>query len=317
MFTHLLIGSLLGYQLFSSFRWEYFAFAGFMAFFPDLDVLLESSKKVRSSSLLAHKGISHSFFSALIVSTIPGLFFSLMYNENFFTSWFIAFLFYSLHVILDFMAASKIPLLYPFTKKRYRFFIDRAINPFLSVISGLSGLFLLIIRNSPRSMINPLTISLLWFYFVYFSYKTITKLWYKIKLPRNHLYIPGILPFVYMVYEKNEFNNKKSFKLTKKYHFSNKENKIIQTEIENNSIEQEFFQKALKLGENYTFFLKWEGLIPIILENKNEIKVMLFLAESYARQSAYSLRVDFDKNSGEVIEISDQFHYNLLKAYIE
>ncbi|MFX1442830.1 MAG: metal-dependent hydrolase, partial [Promethearchaeota archaeon] len=129
----------------SSFSNEFVIFAGLMAVLADFDVFLHSFKIVRKSKLLAHKGISHSYFAALIISAPAAGIFSLITGNSFLLAWMIGFIFYSLHVTLDALAASKIPLFYPISQKRFRFFIDRAINPILAIISGIILLFYLII----------------------------------------------------------------------------------------------------------------------------------------------------------------------------
>ncbi len=143
-FTHNLIGFLLSFFTLKSLGLPFIIFGGIMAILPDLDVFLEPIKIFRNSKLLSHKGISHSFFGAFIISAITGGIFSIITGELYIISWIIGFSFYSLHVILDFLVASKIPLLFPFSKRRFRFFIDRAINPFLAIISGVLSIFSLI-----------------------------------------------------------------------------------------------------------------------------------------------------------------------------
>lgn len=307
-FSHLLIGILVSIFLLNSFSREFLIYASIMAFLPDFDTFLESFKSIRKSKLLSHKGVSHSFFAAFIVSAISGSLFFLLTGKSFFLAWMIGFLFYCFHVILDFLTASKIPLFYPFSKKRFRFFIDRAINLFLAIISIV--LFLIYITSYfllPKLIFYYLAFSFLIFYLFYLSYKISTKTWLKIRLPKNHYYIPGILPFVYFIYENHNSETKLSFKLTKKYQIISKTLKIIETEIVINSEEMEFYNKAKSLSEKYIFFWKWDAIIPMICKNDKEITVLLFLAESFASGHAYSLEVVFDRNSKEVIHESDGF----------
>ena len=113
IFSHFLIAMLLSVYFMSSFSQELIIFAGLMAVLADFDVFLHFFKIVRKSKLLSHKGISHSFFAALVISSMAAGIFSLITGENFLIAWMIGFLFYSLHVILDGLAASKIPLFYP------------------------------------------------------------------------------------------------------------------------------------------------------------------------------------------------------------
>jgi hypothetical protein len=220
----------------------------------------------------------------------------------------IGFIFYSLHVILDASAASKIPLFYPISKKRFRFFIDRAINPILAMISGIVLLFYLIIYfASPEIFYSDLIYYISFFYFGYLAYKIFTKIWVQLRLPKNQKYIPGILPFVYNIYENHNSEARLTFTLSKKYQFLPKTMKLIETEILIGSAEMEYYDKAKILSKNYMFFSKWEAIIPKIRENNRFVVVLLFLAESYANGRAYTLEVVFDRNSKELVHIADGF----------
>ena len=313
IFSHFLIAILLSVYFMSSFSRELVIFAGLMAILADFDVFLHLFKVVRKTKLLTHKGISHSYFSALIVSLPAAGIFSLITGDSFLIAWMIGFIFYSLHVTLDALAASKIPLFYPITKKRFRFFIDRAINPILAMISGIILLFYLIVYFvSPEIFYSDLVYYISIFYFSYLAYKIITKIWVQLRLSKNEKYIPGILPFVYYIYRSQNSEAKLSFSLFKKYQFLSKSMKLIETEIESGSKEMEYFDKAKILSENYMFFSKWEAIIPKILEDNKFIVVLLFLAESYANGRAYTLKVVFNKITKELVNIADGFGRNLI-----
>ncbi|TFG30511.1 MAG: metal-dependent hydrolase [Promethearchaeota archaeon] len=313
-FSHFLIGIFIAIFALSSLGEDFVILAAVMAFLPDFDIFLEFFRSIRKSKLLTHKGVSHSFFSAFIISAISGLIFSLITGLSFILAWLVGFIFYSLHVVLDGLAASKIPLFYPFSKKRFRFFIDRAINPYLALTSGIIIIFYMIVYNiSPEIYYSNLTNYLLVFYLCYLAYRFLSRLWIQGRLPKNFMMIPGVLPFTYYVYENHNSDTKLSFKLTKNYQFSSKKIDILQTEIPFNSEEMEFFELAKSLSENYIFFSKWEAVMPMIWNNEYWITVLLFLAESYASGSAYSFEVVFDKKSKRVIHKSDGFGYVLDK----
>jgi len=316
IFSHFLFAMLLSVYFMSSFSEELVIFAGLMAVLADFDIFLHFFKAVRRSKLLTHKGISHSYFAALIVSAVSAGIFSLITGNSFLLTWIIGFIFYSLHVTLDGLAASKIPLFYPLSKRRFRFFIDRAINPILAMISGTILLFYLIIYFvSPEIFYSDLIYYISVFYFGYLAYKIFTKIWVQIRLPKNQKYVPGIIPFVYFIYENHNSEAKLSFALSKKYQFLSKTIKLIETEIENESKEMEYFIKAKALSENYMFFSKWEAVIPKILEDNKFIVVLLFLAESYANGRAYTLEVVFNKKTEELVYISDGFGRDLTEYH--
>ena len=307
-FSHFLIGIFIAAFALESLGQEFIILAGVMAFIPDFDVFLGFFRRVRRSKLLSHKGISHSFFAALIVSAPVALFFSLITGASFFLVWLIAFFFYSLHVILDGLAASKIPLFYPFSKKRYRFFIDRAINPILALISGILIIFYMVLYFvSPEIYYSDLSNYFLICYLGYLSYKAVSKIWIQGHMSKNVKMIPGILPFSYFIYENHNSESEFSFKLSKKSLFSSKTVQIIESEISRNSEEMEFYERAKTLSEDYLFFSKWDSVIPIFRPNEYWITVVLFLAEAYASGSAYSFEAVFDKRSKKLIHKSDGF----------
>lgn len=315
-FSHFLIGILISVVFLSPFGSEYVIYAGTIAIIADFDIFLEIFNSKRKSSLLSHKGASHSYMAGLFVSFITAGVFTLIMGladfsfdlETFITAWLIGFVFYSLHVTLDALAASKIPLFYPFSKKRYRFFIDRAVNPLLALFSGFVLIFYLILfLFFPLVYYSNIFYVFLAFYLTYLAYRLFTKIWVELRLPKNKHYIPGILPFTYFIYENDTNETMTTFKLLKKTQFLPKTIEIIETRIKAESEDMEFFMIAKSLSRNYLFFSKWENIIPIISKNDGEIIILLFLAESFASSTAYSLQVVFNRQSKEVIFLADRF----------
>ncbi|MHA1804237.1 MAG: metal-dependent hydrolase [Promethearchaeota archaeon] len=312
-FTHLLIGLILNIFLFGILDFKFILFTGFMTIFPDLDVFLDVFKKVRSKPLLAHKGVSHSYIGGLIISIPMGLFFTYITDEPILFSIFSAFIFYSLHVSLDGLAASKIPLFFPFSKKRYRIFIDRAINPILFIISPSFFTISLLVLFITRNLAIFLFIFQIYtyFYIFYFGSKIFVKIGVYARLNSTQRYIPGIMPFFYYVHERMENNEYFFFTLHKKSIFSKKNETLFNLSVKRNSLEDNILNKALKISKSYPFFAKWECLLPIMKRSDNKIIVYLFLAESYARERAYYLKVVFDASSQEIIERKDGFELKM------
>ncbi|MHA1688018.1 MAG: metal-dependent hydrolase [Promethearchaeota archaeon] len=312
-FTHLLIGLILNILLLGILNFKFILFTGFMAIFPDLDVFLEVFKKVRSKPILAHKGISHSYIAGLIISIPSGLFYAYLTKDPFLFSIFSAFIFYSLHVTLDGLTASKIPLFFPFSKKRYRIFIDRAINPILFILSPSFFTISLLVLIITRNLTNFLFLFQIYsyFYMFYFGSKILIKIGVHVRLNSTQRYIPGIMPFFYYIHERTESNKHYFFKLHKNFIFSKKDETIFNLSIKRNSLEENLLNKALKISKSYPFFAKWEGLLPLMKKVDNKIIVYLFLAESYARERVYYLKVVFDASSQEIIEKKDGFELKM------
>ncbi len=311
-FSHFLIGILISIFTLNKLSLSIVLYAGVMSVLADFDIILEPLQLIKKSNLLAHKGISHSFFYAVIVTAITGSIFSIITGEQFFLAWLIGFLFYSIHNILDFLTASKIPILYPISKKRYRFFIDRAINIFLATISGSIILFYFIIFFLwPELYFSNLVNYFLGFYVVYFTYRILTKIWVQFRLPKNMQYIPGIFPFTYLVYENKKSEENISFKLIKKFQFRSKNSKLIESEIKMFSNEMKLFEKAVLVSKKYSFFSKWEFIIPVIKKDEKNVIVILFLAESFTSGRVYSLKVVFDLAKNKLVNEVESFNYRI------
>ncbi|TFG12072.1 MAG: metal-dependent hydrolase [Promethearchaeota archaeon] len=312
-FTHFLMGILLSIFTLNSFNFSIVLYGVIMAVLADFDIILEPLKRIKDTHLLSHKGISHSYFFALIVSGFTGIVFSLITQESFFLVWIVGFLFYSLHLTLDFLTASKIPLLYPLYKKRIRFFIDRAINIVLATVSGSIILFYFVIFFLwPSLYYSPIIYPILGFYVLYFTYRIITKVYVQLRLPKNARYIPGIFPFTYLIYYNHSSGDDLIFRLTKKLQFRNNNTILYEKKIKKASQEEDIYIRALEISRRYVFFLKWEYLIPLFKENAKTIILFLLLSESYFSGSFYSIKIQFDKLSNQIIGLEDGFSKNNL-----
>jgi membrane-bound metal-dependent hydrolase YbcI (DUF457 family) len=311
-FTHFLIGLLISAFTLNQFGFAMVLYMAIMAITPDFDVIFESFKFIRRNKNLAHKGISHSYVFAVGITAITGAIFSFFTQIPFLYVWPLGFLFYSLHITLDFLAASKTPIFYPISKKKYRFFIDRAINFNMLLISiGIMLSYLIIFFVWPTFNLVVFSYYVSGFYIVYFSWCIIMKVYFKVKLPSSHRFIPGITPFAYYIYSTKTNNDEKHFKLVKKSIFASSSKILIDKTLNLNSIQAIFYEKSLLLAEEYSFFSKWEDRIPFITEFDNTISVTILLAESYYRNSGYGLKVNFNKTTNEIINKSEGFNLHI------
>ena len=311
-FTHFLIGLLISAFTLNQFGFAMVLYMAILAIAPDFDVIFESFKFIRKNKNLAHKGISHSYVFAIGITAITGAIFSLFTQIPFLYVWPLGFLFYSLHITLDFLAASKTPIFYPISKKKYRFFIDRAINFNMLLISiSIMLSYLIIFFVWPTFNLVVYSYFVSGFYIVYFLWRIIMKVYFKVKLPSSHRFIPGITPFTYYIYSTKTKNDEKHFKLIKKSIFASSSKILIDTTLKLNSIQAIFYEKSLLLAEEYSFFSKWEDRIPFITEFDNTINVTILLAESYYRNSGYGLRVNFNKTTNEIINQSEGFNLHI------
>ena len=119
-FTHLLMGTLACFPLLGKISPVAIILLWVMSVFPDLDVFLEPLQKIRKMYFLSHKAASHSYIVGLLLTGLISLIISIIGSIAFFEIWVAGFIGYSIHISLDFFAASKVPIFYPFSKKEFR-----------------------------------------------------------------------------------------------------------------------------------------------------------------------------------------------------
>ncbi len=318
-FTHMFIGVLAGLFSLTKLSPEAIILMWIMTFLPDLDVFLGPLQKIRKMYFLSHKAGSHSYIIGLIISGIVSFFISIFRNVFFIEIWFAGFIGYSIHVSLDFFAASKIPIFYPISKKEYRLIADRAVNPLLMTFSCINLLVLIAFYFALPyyQILMNLAFFYLYVYLAYFGIRGFSRIIIQLKIPKNQKYIPGLLPFYYLIYEKILTNKFITFTLKKKFIFSSKKQDLINQTISNVSDEFIFFELAKQISQEYRFYHKWNYILPFIHENKDSVKVVLILAESFSQSiryksfkrevSSYYISILFDKSLKEVISKTEGF----------
>lgn len=319
IFTHMFMGVLAGLFTLTVLSPEAIILLWIMTFLPDFDVFLEPLQKIRKMYFLSHKAGSHSYIIGIIFTGIVSFIISLFRNVLFFELWFAGFIGYSIHVSLDFFAASKIPIFYPISKKEFRFIADRAVNPLLAAFSGINLLVLITIYYTLPyySVFMDLAFFYLFIYLIYFGIRAFLRILIQISLPKNHQYIPGFIPFFYLIYEKNLSDNSVIFKLKKGNAFSSKKQELINQTILKDSNNMTYFELAEKISQEYRFFHKWSSVIPFIYGNEDSVGVVLILAESFSQSiqhksfkrniSSYYLSIVFNKNTKQIISKMEGF----------
>jgi len=319
IFTHMFMGVLAGLFTLTRLSPEAIILMWAMTFLPDFDVFLEPLQKIRKMYFLSHKAGSHSYITGLFFTGIITFIVSLFRSVIFFEVWFAGFIGYSIHVSLDFFAASKIPIFYPISKKEFRIIADRAVNPLLATFSGINLLVLIVIYYTlPYYYVfMDLAFFYLYIYLIYFGIRVFLRIIIQASLPKNQKYIPGFFPFFYLIYEENLENDIISFKLKKCFVFSSKKQELINQSILKVSNENFFFELTKQISQEYRFFHKWSLVIPFICENKDSINVVLILAESFSQSiqhkslkrnpSSYYISIVFNKNTKQIISKTEGF----------
>ena len=308
-FTHLLMGTLACFPLLGKISPVAIIFLWVMSVFPDLDVFLEPLQKIRKMYFLSHKAGSHSYIVGLLLTGLISLIISLIGSVAFFEIWVAGFIGYSIHISLDFFAASKVPIFYPFSKKEFRILADRAINPILGLFSGINLVTLLLSYyiNPSYSFLINLASFYLYIYLILFGFRIFLRTLVQIKLPKSSQYIPGFIPVFYLLLEKKVSNNYLTFQLFKRSIFSKKKKELLSKQISKDSNEMFFFEKAIEVSKDYRFFHKWTAIFPFFKENEKFINVILILAESYSRMSSHFLSVEFNKQTKQVVSKKNGF----------
>ncbi|MFW9876113.1 MAG: metal-dependent hydrolase [Candidatus Thorarchaeota archaeon] len=309
IFTHILMGTLPCILLLFKISPEAIIFLWIMAIFPDIDIIVDPFTKKRDLYFLSHKAASHSYVIGIIITGIISAPISLFRGVSFFEIWVAGTIGFSIHVSLDFFGASKVPIFYPLSKKEFRILADRAINPILALFSGISLLtFLIYFFIKPYYYVfMRLTTFFLIVYFLYFGIRLILRCIIQLQLPKGSHYIPGFIPFFYLIYSRNSSKVNIKFKLDKRFAFSMKQKEILDQIFLKNTNEITYIEEAIKISKNYRFFHKWDSIIPFIRENEQRVHVILILAESYSKMRSYFLSLVIHKEKKQIVSIKDGF----------
>ncbi|MFX0155765.1 MAG: metal-dependent hydrolase [Candidatus Hodarchaeota archaeon] len=310
IFTHSAVGALLYILFLKDVTFEYIIIALFFSVLPDLDIFLFPLKRIFKSNYLDHRGGSHSYVIGVIVSAILSIFFSIFRNKSFFISWIIGSAFYGLHVSMDLLTTTKIPYLYPISKKEYSFYVEKAGSTFTFIISLTGIIILLLMYQFSASLFLFMTVINFYTYFflIYYLYRILSKFWINFHLKDNQKYFPGVLPFYYTIFEQDVVHDGVSLCIKKKSHFLT--SKII---YKNQSIlepeEMNLFKKAVELCNKHYYFAKWT-VIPIFFRENGLFSVRFFFLETMVRGRTHYIQFNFDTNTKQYID-SNQGYGNI------
>ena len=309
IFTHQFMGILAGLFSLTILSPEAIILLWIMTYLPDFDVFLEPLRRIKKSYFLSHKAASHSYIIGLLFTGVVSLLVSIIRNAPYIEVWFAAFIGYSIHVSLDFLTASKVPILYPITKKEYRFIVDRAINPFLALFSGINTLILIIsfFTYPYYHFFMALANFYLYAYLFYFGLRILLRIIVQLALPKNSHYIPNFIPGFYFIYENDSTIDKLNFTVSKSSIFKLRKKTIFTNSVAKNSSYMKYYDIAKELGQEFRFFHKWDFIIPFFRETTDKINVILILCEALSSKNSYFLSVIIDKKSKKVISKEEGF----------
>jgi len=301
-FTHSVVGGLLYILFFKDITFEYITLALFFSVLPDLDIFLFPLKRIFKSNYLDHRGGSHSYVVGIMISAILSIFFSIFRNRSFLISWIIGSAFYGLHVSMDLLTTTKIPYLFPLSKKEYSFYIEKAGSSFTFINSLIFLIILLVMYHSSAelslfvSVINFYT----YFYLFYYLYRISSKIWINLHLKDNQKYFPGVFPFYFTIFEQDNTDEGLSLCIEKKSHFLTSK-VIYKNESILESEEMNSFKKAIELCNKHYYYAKWT-VLPIFIRENGLFSVRFFFLETMVRRRTHYIQYNFDKYTQQYID---------------
>jgi len=302
-FTHVVVGALMYLLFLKDITLDYLILAMFFSILPDLDIFIAPLKRISTSNYLEHRAGSHSFVIGIILSAIIGIIYSFIMNKAFIIVWIIALSFYGLHVFMDLLTTTKIPCLFPLSKKEYCFYIEKAGSLFTMLNSIIFIFVLVLLYLIPvdiftfRFVINLYTA----LYITYYFYRTISKVWISATLETNQKYFPGVLPFYYTILNLEIVNNEVSSSIERKSHFS-KSKEIDNMNANLNTGEMTLFEKAVALINANYYFAKW-AMFPIFIRNDGMFSIRFFFLETMMRNRSMHIQYDFGVVNQQLIGV--------------
>jgi len=247
---------------------DYFFLAIFFAVMPDLDIFLAPLRRIIKSKYLEHRGGSHSYIIGIIVSFFYSLISSSLTPRPFFLVWIIGISFYSLHVSMDMLTTTKIPYLFPLSKKEHSFYVEKA-GSFFTFVNSIILLILpaFLFRLFAEIFFIQLYINIYtYFFIIYYCYRIMSKIFVSRTLDDNQKYFPGILPFYFKI-----------------YNYSINGNEVIS-----------------RIEKKHYYFAKWTSF-PIFLRKEGIFSIRFFFLETMMHRRNMFIQYDFDIDTQTLI----------------
>ncbi|MFX1499752.1 MAG: metal-dependent hydrolase [Promethearchaeota archaeon] len=302
IFTHSVFGALLYIFFLKDITFEFLPIAILFSLLPDLDIFLTPLKRIFKSNYLEHRGGSHSYIIGIIISAISSIFFSIFRNKSFLISWIIGSAFYGLHVSMDLLTTTKIPYLFPLSKKEHSFYVEKAGSSFTFINSLVFLIILLVMYHSSvklslfMNVINVYT----YFFLFYYLYRISSKILISAHLKDNQKYFPGVFPFYFTIFEKKVTREVLSLSLEKKSHFLTSK-VIYKNESFLKSEEMELFKKAIELCNQHYYFAKWT-VLPIFFRENGLFLVRLYFLETMVHSRTHYIQYSFNTFTQQLVD---------------
>jgi membrane-bound metal-dependent hydrolase YbcI (DUF457 family) len=301
-FTHTVFGALMYILFLKGVTFEYISIAIFFSFLPDLDIFLTPLKRRFKSNYLDHRAGSHSYVIGIIISAIISAVYSILTQKSFLIAFIIGTVFYGLHVTLDLLTTTKIPYLFPVSKKEYCFYIEKAGSSFTFMTSLIFLIIILILYHNSVELFFYLGAFNFYTYFIlfYYLYRILTKVWINFHLEDNQKYFPGVLPFYFIIFKHKIAHNAITLHIEKRSHFS-KSKELYKNHSVLDSKEMTFFKKGIKLCNEYYYYAKWT-ILPIFFRNNGIFSVRFFFLETMIHMRTHYIQYNFDILTQQLID---------------
>lgn len=294
LFTHAVFGALIYGTLGGDLTSEYYFFALLFAILPDFDLFLTPLKKIFNSDYFEHRGGSHSYIIGVGVSLVGSIIFSILFSKSFLLAWLIGSLFYGLHLCMDLLTTTLIPIFYPISKKEYSFYVEKAGSMFTMICSIVIAAFGMVLYQQPTLLAFRIYngVSLLLF-IGYYGYRIKLRKKTISNLIQTQKYFPGVFPHQYYIYDFNltqesiKINLAKGSRTYPPIVYLEKEWSLTRNEME-------VYEMAVQMCNEDYYRNKWTK-IPFVERNGSTISIKFFFLETMMNGKSMSLNYDFDK----------------------
>ncbi|MCP4763775.1 MAG: metal-dependent hydrolase [archaeon] len=305
-FTHAILGALIYNTFIVNITSEYLFYAILFVILPDFDVFLIPVRKLFKSDYLEHRGGSHSFIIGIIVALFGSIIFSLLFSKSFLILWIIGSTFYTIHLCMDLLTTTLIPIFYPISKKEYSFYVEKAGSMFTMVFSVIVLVIGLLIYQQYSYILLQLfnRISLL-IYIGYYSYRVYLKKSIISKKPQSQTYLPRVIPSQYFLYDYILSGEKIQIRLMTGNH-NNHPKEILSEEWTLSSQEMELYHQAVEICNEDYYLNKWTK-IPFFKLNENSIQITFFFLETMMNGKSMGLEYLFHIPSKKIIKSTQKY----------
>ncbi len=305
-FTHLMVGRLLFSLFFENMDRDFLYFALIFTVLPDFDIFIAPFKKILNWNYLEHRGGSHSFITSIILSLIGSYIFTLITPQLFLRAFFLGIYFYSLHIVLDLLNTTRIPIFYPLSKREKSYYVEKAGSMFTMFFSVVFFIILFLFDRygaSNSSQIFRTIMNIL--FLVYYLFRIAVKLIVQKRKLINQKYFPGFFPHQYYLFESEFSNHQIQLNLKRKNIFT-KNMHLISKTFDLSPEEMEIFGKAISICDS-NYYRNKTTKFPIIIKENDKFSIRLYVLETIMNSKSMYLQYDFDPKTGILIDENQSY----------